>query len=92
VRLAAFEPPRLNDGATRELMEKVSVSVDPELDATFPRQRAARVAITARGRREELVQPTRKAILTFRSAIRKLEEKFMELAAPVIGNPARGHC
>src|SRR5712672_4571838 len=60
VRLAAFEPPRLNDGATRALMEKVSVSVDPELDATFPRQRAARVAITARNRREELVQPTRK--------------------------------
>src|SRR5260221_4430523 len=60
VRLAAFEPPRLNDGTTRALMEKVSVSVDPELDATFPRQRAARVAITARERLEALVQPTRK--------------------------------
>src|SRR5205085_2034366 len=60
VRLAAFESPRLMDPQTRALMEKVSVGLDPELDATFPRQRAARVAITARGQREELLQPTRK--------------------------------
>ena len=85
VRLAAFEPPRLNDGATRALMEKVSVSVDPELDATFPRQRAARVAITARDRREELVQPTRKGDPDLPLSDKELEDKFMELAAPVIG-------
>src|SRR5207248_3396238 len=42
VRLAAFEPPRLNDPATRALMAKVAPTVDPELDATFPSQRAAR--------------------------------------------------
>src|SRR5689334_15384392 len=39
VRLAAFEPSRLNDRATRALMAKVVPSVDAELDATFPRQR-----------------------------------------------------
>src|SRR2546422_4368288 len=51
VRLAAFEPERLNDRATRALMEKVSVGLDAELDATFPRQRAARVAIDRKSTR-----------------------------------------
>src|SRR5690242_6009322 len=35
VRLAAFEPPRLNDSGTRALMDRISVALDPELDATF---------------------------------------------------------
>ena len=85
VRLAAFEPERLNDGATRAVMGKVSVRLDPELDATFPRQRAARVAITARGKREELLQPTRKGDPDLPLSDAELEEKYRELAAPVIG-------
>jgi 2-methylcitrate dehydratase PrpD len=55
VRLAAFEPARMEDGVTRSFMEKISVSVDQELDAAFPHQRAARVSITARGRSEEFL-------------------------------------
>src|SRR6185436_13572088 len=47
VRLAAFEPPRLRDPATRELMRKIHISLDPELDAAFPARRAARIAIHA---------------------------------------------
>ncbi len=86
VRLAAFEPPRMNDKGTRALMEKVSVGLDPELDATFPRQRAARVAITARGKREELVQPHRVGDPEMPLSDKQLEEKFMELAAPVVGS------
>jgi len=85
VRLAAFEPARLNDPATRALMAKVAPSVDAELDASFPRQRAARVAITARGKREELLQPTRKGDPDLPLSDRELEDKYMELAAPVIG-------
>ena len=85
VRLAAFEPERLNDRGTRALMERVSVGLDPELDATFPRQRAARVAITARGRREELLQPTRKGDPDMPLTDAELEGKFRELAAPVLG-------
>ncbi|HYL88260.1 MAG TPA: MmgE/PrpD family protein [Burkholderiales bacterium] len=85
VRLAAFEPPRLNDKGTRALMEKVSVALDPALDATFPRQRAARVAITAKGRREEMVQPHRVGDPELPLSDAQLEEKFMELAAPVVG-------
>ena len=88
VRLAAFEPPRLNDPATRALMAKVAPSVDAELDATFPSQRAARVAITARGRREELLQPTRKGDPDLPLTDAELEDKYMELAAPVIGRAA----
>ena len=85
VRLAAFEPERLNDRGTRALMERVSVSLDPELDATFPRQRAARVAITAHGRREELLQPTRKGDPDMPLTDAELEDKFRELASPVLG-------
>ena len=88
VRLAAFEPPRLNDPATRALMAKVAPSVDAELDATSPSQRAARVAITARGRREELLQPTRKGDPDLPLTDAELEDKYMELAAPVIGRAA----
>ena len=88
VRLAAFEPARINDPATRALMRKVVPSVDAELDATFPGQRAARVAITARGRREELLQPTRKGDPELPLTDAELEDKYMELAAPVSGRAA----
>lgn len=85
VRLAAFSPERLRDEATRSLMAKTSVSLDPQLDATFPRQRAARVAIEARGRREEWLQPTRKGDPDAPLSDAELEDKFLELASPVLG-------
>ena len=85
VRLAAFQPDRLENPATRELMRKITVSLDPELDATFPRQRAARVAIEARGRREEWLQPTRKGDPDAPLSDAELEDKFLELASPVVG-------
>ena len=85
VRLAAFQPERISHAATRRLMERISVSLDPELDATFPRQRAARVAIEARGRREEWLQPTRKGDPDAPLSDAELEEKFLELASPVRG-------
>jgi 2-methylcitrate dehydratase PrpD len=85
VRLAAFEPERMSDSATRKLMERISVSIDPQLDATFPRQRAARVAIEARGRREEWLQPTRKGDPDAPLSDAELEAKYLELASPVLG-------
>jgi 2-methylcitrate dehydratase PrpD len=88
VRLAAFEDDRLRDPKTRSLMERITVGIDPALDATFPRQRAARVAITARGRREELVQPTRKGDPDLPLTDKDLDDKFLELAAPVLGAEA----
>jgi 2-methylcitrate dehydratase PrpD len=92
VRLAAFEPARMNDAATRDLMGRIEVAIDPELDAAFPRQRAARVEIVARdGRRETLLQPTRVGDPDAPLSDAQLEGKFLELAGPVLGEAgARG--
>lgn len=86
VRLAAFEPARLQDAATRELMQRIEVAIDPELDAAFPKQRAARVAIVARdGRQEELLQPMRIGDPEAPLSDAQLDAKYLELAVPVLG-------
>jgi 2-methylcitrate dehydratase PrpD len=90
VRLAAFSEERLQDLSTRSVMQKISLSLDPELDAAFPNQRAARVAIRARGRREEHLQPTRIGDPDAPLSDAQLDAKYLELAVPVIGEePAR---
>jgi 2-methylcitrate dehydratase PrpD len=91
VRLAAFEPGPLADAETRALMRCIEASIDAELDAAFPGQRAARVAIQTRdGRRHALLQPARKGDPELPLDDRELEAKYLELAAPVIGKaPAR---
>jgi len=84
--MAAYEPARLNDEVTRSLMQRTEVSVDEELDAAFPGQRAARVVIETRdGRRLEHLQPNRKGDPELPLSDRELEGKFLELASPVIG-------
>jgi 2-methylcitrate dehydratase PrpD len=89
VRLAAFEPARMADAATRALMQKIELSVDAELDASFPGQRAARIAIeTTDGRRGEHLQPTRKGDPDLPLSDGELEDKFLELAMPVLGDAA----
>jgi 2-methylcitrate dehydratase PrpD len=86
VRLAAFEPPRLADAETRALMKRVELALDPTVDAAFPAQRAARVAIEARdGRRGEHLQPTRKGDPDAPLSDAELDGKYLELASPVIG-------
>jgi 2-methylcitrate dehydratase PrpD len=85
VRLAAFESGRLQDRSTVALMSKIKTSVDPQLEATFPAQRAARVAIRAKGKREELLQPTRVGDPDAPLSDRMLEEKYFELVVPVLG-------
>ena len=86
VRFAAFEPARMNDPATRELMAKIDVTIDSELDAAFPKQRAARVAFTARdGRQEEFLQPTRIGDPEAPLSDAQLDAKYLELAVPVLG-------
>jgi len=89
VRLAAFEPERLNDPATRALMKKMSVEIDPQLDASFPAQRAARVRIQLEdGKSEEHLQPTRKGDPDMPLSDQELNDKFLELAGPVLGTKA----
>ncbi|HEV3009379.1 MAG TPA: MmgE/PrpD family protein [Burkholderiales bacterium] len=90
VRLAAFEPDRLRHPVTQGLLKKIKVTVDPELEAAFPAKRAARVAIRAKGRREEWLQPTRVGDPDAPLSDRVLEEKYFELAAPVLGEAKAG--
>ncbi|HEX9192180.1 MAG TPA: MmgE/PrpD family protein, partial [Burkholderiales bacterium] len=68
------------------LMRRVELAVDPGLDAAFPAQRAARVAIESRdGRRGEHLQPTRKGDPDMPLSDAELEHKYLELASPVLG-------
>ena len=85
VRLAAFEPDRLSNPLTRKVMQKIRTTVDPELEAAFPHKRQARVAIKARGKREEFLQPTRIGDPEQPLSDRMLEEKYYELVTPVLG-------
>ena len=67
-------------------MKRIDVAVDPALDASFPGQRAARVAIEAcDGRRAEHLQPTRKGDPDDPLSDAELDSKYLELAVPVIG-------
>ena len=89
VRLAAFEPQRIAEPATRALMRRIEVGVDDELDAAFPARRAARVTIDTRdGRRASHLQPTRKGDPDLPLSDRELDEKYLELAGPVLGDAA----
>lgn len=89
VRMAAYEPARLEDPATRALMERMEVSIDPELDRHFPKQRAARIEIETRnGQRYECLQPNRKSDPEEPLSGEDLGDKLIELAAPVIGEDA----
>lgn len=89
VRLSAFEPDRLNDPATRALMQRIRKSLDPEVDAGFPARRAARVEITLHdGRRLSHLQPDRMGDPELPLSDADLEGKLLELAGPVIGDAA----
>lgn len=86
VRLAAFSPDRLRDPAIRALMERIQLAVDPELDAAFPGQRAARVTIrTTNGADAMHFQPNRKGDPEEPLSDEDLDEKFAELVDPVLG-------
>jgi 2-methylcitrate dehydratase PrpD len=89
VRLAAFESDRMANTATRELMKRIEVKLDPELDAAFPGKRAARILFETRdGRRGEYLQPTRKGDPEAPLTDIELEQKYLELASPVLGSAA----
>jgi len=86
VRLAAFDAARIADPATRDLMQRIEVCLDPAIDADFPNRRAAIVTIkTKDGRREQVIQPTRKGDPELPLTDKELKEKYLELVIPVIG-------
>ncbi len=89
VRLNAFEPARLSDPAVRALMQKIELVADAGMSASFPGQRAARAEIEmADGRKLAHFQPTRKGDPELPLTDDELNDKYLELAAPVLGEPA----
>jgi 2-methylcitrate dehydratase PrpD len=91
VRMAAYEPGRLEDPVIRAFMERIEVTVDPELDSWFPRQRAAWVEIeTIDGKRMDYLQPNRKGDPEDPLSDGDVSDKLIELASPVIGEERAG--
>lgn len=89
VRLRAFEPRQLCDPALRALMNKVTLSVDPDFDAAFPGQRAARVTVVDRDGDEHVhVRHTRKGDPDDPLTDEELRDKFADLVVPVTGAEA----
>ena len=88
VRLNAFLPDRMRDAAVRALMEKIECVADPELSKGYPGQRAAQVEIeTTDGRKFAHFQPYRKGDPELPLTDGELNDKFLELATPVLGEP-----
>lgn len=86
VRLRAFEEERLSDPLLRDLVQKTTLSVDPQYDASFPRQRAARVRVVDRaGQVHEHARSTRKGDPDDPLTDEELREKFDDLTFPVLG-------
>jgi 2-methylcitrate dehydratase PrpD len=84
--LNAFLPDRMDDPDVRALMTKIEVVADPELSKGYPTQRAAQVDIeTNDGRKLAHFQPTRKGDPEMPLTDEELNDKFLELATPVIG-------
>jgi 2-methylcitrate dehydratase PrpD len=89
VRLNAFLPDRLDDPEVRALIRKIECIADPELSRGYPTQRAAQVEIeTTDGRKLAHFQPTRKGDPEMPLTDAELNDKYLELAIPVIGEAA----
>jgi len=87
VRLVAFSEERMNDPDVRSLLSKIEVETDPELSKNYPNQRAAHVEIELNdGRLFKHFQPTRKGDPEMPLTDDELNEKYIELAAPVLGD------
>jgi 2-methylcitrate dehydratase PrpD len=88
VRLAAFTPERLQDVRVRRLMERIHLSVDAEADRKFPGQRSALVRMQlCNGVVESYLQPHRKGDPDLPLSDEDLNNKFRELAEPIVGAP-----
>jgi 2-methylcitrate dehydratase PrpD len=86
LRVDAFEPQRLADERIRDVMRRVELEVDHDIQSRFPKQRAARITVTTSdGRHISHFQPMRKGDPELPLTDMELEEKFLELATPSIG-------
>jgi 2-methylcitrate dehydratase PrpD len=86
VRLNAFTPERLKDPNVRAVLARVEVAADPELSRGYPGQRAAHIEIELNdGKVFKYFQPTRKGDPEMPLTDAELNEKYFELATPVLG-------
>ncbi len=89
VRFAAFTDELLRDPVMRANMAKITCHVDEAAEAAFPSRRSAVVSITtADWRRLEHYSATRKGDPDNPLNDAELEDKFREMAEPVIGADA----
>lgn len=87
VRLNAFSTERLSDPAIRSVMDRISLSVNEELDRSYPKRRGALVRITYRGGQVvEHLQRYRHGDPEEPLTDTELLDKFYELVTPVIGS------
>jgi 2-methylcitrate dehydratase PrpD len=90
VRLAAFTDKQIADPDLGALRDRVRLVLDPELDATFPKQRGARVRLRLDdGTELETLRPTRKGDPDLPLSDDDLDEKFVELVEPHLGAETR---
>lgn len=89
VRLAAFMPPALREETVLALMRRVEFKADPQMSARFPYERPATVEIeTIDGRLLKHHQPHRKGDPECPLTDEELNDKYLELAAPIVGTAA----
>lgn len=89
VRLDAFGPDRLNDADVRATIKAIECVADPALSKGYPGQRAAQVDIELKdGRKLAHFQPYRKGDPESPLTDAELNDKFTELAQPVLGKTA----
>jgi 2-methylcitrate dehydratase PrpD len=89
VRLNAFDPDHLSDPDVRALLKKIEPIADPEISAGYPNRRESRVEIELNdGRKLEYFQPYRKGDPELPLTDEELNDKFTELAEPVLGKAA----
>jgi 2-methylcitrate dehydratase PrpD len=86
VRLAAFSEAALGDSGVKRIIKNTRMYASEEFNSVFPGKRCARVEIElADGRLISHDQLTRKGDPDCPLSDQELEEKFFELAIPVIG-------
>lgn len=86
VRLQAFSEDNLWHPDIRNVLARVHLEVDEDFDSRFPNQRAARVhVIDTQGKIYNYVRYTRKGDPDDPLSDTELNDKFQELATPVLG-------
>ncbi|HEY1373405.1 MAG TPA: MmgE/PrpD family protein [Candidatus Binatia bacterium] len=88
--LSSFEDAMLNDVRVRDLLSRVAVHGERELDHYFPQSWPGRVRVVLNGGRShthEIIVPKGEGANPMSE--REIEEKFLSLAAPILGERAQ---